>query len=233
MSKGRVEEVYVALRQMCVNFRLRPGERVNEVALAGQLGTSRTPLREALNRLAAEGFIDFEPGRGFICRKLSVREVHDLYEMRIALEGYVVRLVVKNAPDSELQSIAEFLDRTGGGEPGGWTLEEVVAFDERFHNTLAALAGNQELCATLKNINARIRFFRWVNMEERRARTQHEHREILTAIIARDVVKACELMEHHVERRSGEIADALKECYAKLFLDGDFTEPSFLEEVAL
>jgi len=233
MGKGRVETLYFALRQMSVNFSLRPGERVNEVALASQLGASRTPLREALNRLAAEGFIDFEPGRGFICRKLSVREVHDLYQMRIALETYALRLVVANAADDALGEIAGFLDRTREGESGGWTLEDVLALDEYFHETLAALAGNKELSSTLKNINARIRFFRWVDMEERRPRTQHEHREILEAVIARDGELAVELMERHIDRRSSQIADALKECYAKLFLDGDFTEPSFIEEVSI
>jgi len=109
----------------------------------------------------------------------------------------------------------------------------VVAFDEHFHDSLAGLTGNRELVRTLKNINARIRFFRWVDMEERRPRTQGEHREILAAIQAREKDKAVQLMEVHIERRSDEIADALKECYAKLFLDGDFIEPSFVEMVEM
>ena len=75
---GRVESVYQTLREMAVDFRLKPGERINEVALARALGASRTPLREALNRLVSEGFLTFEPGRGFFCRKLMVKDVYEL-----------------------------------------------------------------------------------------------------------------------------------------------------------
>ncbi len=67
MSEGRVEALYNKLKDMAVDFRIRPGERINEVALARELDASRTPLREALNRLVAERLIDFNPGKGFFC----------------------------------------------------------------------------------------------------------------------------------------------------------------------
>ena len=229
MSKGRVEELYLTLKEMTVSFRLRPGERINEVELSRELGASRTPLREALNRLVAEGFIEFKPGKGFVCRKLSVQDVQNLYQMRIALETYAVRLATETASDDALREVSAFLSRTT--DDAGWSLEDKVAFDEHFHTSIVALAGNDELLRTLKNINARIRFFRWVDMEERRPRTQNEHLEILNAIKERDAGKAVSLMEVHIERRGDEIADALKECYAKLFLDGDFTTPTFVDEV--
>lgn len=228
-NKGRVDELYRTLRQMAVNFRLRPGERVNEVAIAAELGASRTPLREALNRLAAEGFLTLERGRGFVCRKLQTGDVYDLFQMRVALETYAVRLAVDNASDDDLASIVAFLDSTSIDQD--YSLEEVVAFDEDFHESLAQLTGNKELVHTLRNINARIRFFRWVDMEERRPRTQSEHRAILAAIQSREKNRAVHLMEAHIERRSDEIADALKECYAKLFIEGNFVEPSFVEKI--
>ena len=229
MGKTRVGEIYQALREMTVNFRLRPGERINEVALAGQLGVSRTPLREALNRLVAESFIDFEPGRGFVCRKLSVADVNDLYQMRIALETYAVRIAVDKASDEELSAISKFWENAS--KDAGYSLEQLLAFDEHFHESITALTGNKELMRTLKNVNARIRFFRWVDMEERRPRTRSETREIIDAMQGRDGERAVHLMEAHISRRSDEIAEALKECYAKLFLDGDFVEPHFVEKV--
>ncbi|WP_210311639.1 GntR family transcriptional regulator, partial [Brucella endophytica] len=74
MSEGRVEALYAQLKEMTVNFRLRPGERLNEVMLARELDASRTPLREALNRLVAEQLIDFQPGKGFFwCARRSWR----------------------------------------------------------------------------------------------------------------------------------------------------------------
>ncbi|MEZ5873062.1 MAG: GntR family transcriptional regulator [Nitratireductor sp.] len=66
MSETRVEALYGALKRMAVDFRIRPGERINEVALARELDASRTPLREALNRLVAEQLIEFQPGKGFL-----------------------------------------------------------------------------------------------------------------------------------------------------------------------
>ncbi|MGI9371597.1 MAG: GntR family transcriptional regulator [Hyphomicrobiales bacterium] len=229
MGKGRVGQIYRTLREMTVNFSLRPGERINEVALARELGVSRTPLREALNRLVAESFIDFEPGRGFVCRKLSVADVYDLYQMRIAVETFSVRMAVEKASDNELARIADFWEHASGD--AGYSLEQMLAYDEHFHESIAALTENKELMRTLKNINARIRFFRWVDMEERRPRTRTETRDIIAAMQKRDADNAVHLMQAHISRRSDEIADALKECYAKLFLDGDFVEPRFVEKV--
>ena len=80
MNEGMVEALLSDIRAMAVDFRLKPGERVNEVALSKRLNASRTPLREALNRLVAEGFLTFESGRGFYCRRYTVGEVQNLYQ---------------------------------------------------------------------------------------------------------------------------------------------------------
>ena len=71
MSDTRVEDIYGRLKAMVVGFGIRPGERLNEVALSRELGASRTPLREALNRLMAERLVEFRPGAGFFCRALE------------------------------------------------------------------------------------------------------------------------------------------------------------------
>lgn len=225
MNEGMVEALHADIRAMTVDFRLRPGERINEVALARRLNASRTPLREALNRLVAEGFLSFERGRGFFCRKYSVDEVQNLYQLRLALERFNVERAVELASDEELAALDSFLDRTESGE--GRALEELLAFDEHFHETIASFTRNREIVRTLKNVNARIRFFRWVDMGSRRARTQGEHRAILVAIEGRDAAEAARLIELHISRRQDEIAEAVKECYARLFMEEDFVPPSF------
>ncbi|MFD2856844.1 GntR family transcriptional regulator [Seohaeicola zhoushanensis] len=83
---SNVSRVYAALRRMAADFELKPDERINESALSLQLGASRTPLREALNRLVAEGFLTFRSGRGFYCRSLSPALVMELYEARVAVD---------------------------------------------------------------------------------------------------------------------------------------------------
>ncbi|MCB2140803.1 MAG: GntR family transcriptional regulator, partial [Rhodobacteraceae bacterium] len=97
MSEGRVETLYAAVKARAAAFEIRPGERINEVALARELAASRTPLREALNRLVAERLIDFVPGQGFYCRALDVEGIGQLYELRRALEVLAIRLACERA----------------------------------------------------------------------------------------------------------------------------------------
>jgi len=163
----------------------------------------------------------FEPGKGFFCRNLSIRDITDLYQLRIALELQGVKLAVKHASDGDIDELASFLSRTSSHS--GRSLEEVLSFDEYFHETIAGLSGNGELSKILKMVNARIRFFRWVDMEARRPETQTEHGEILSALRARDVDNACRLMENHITRRSDQIAEAVKECHARLFVVEDLS----------
>ncbi|WP_210239042.1 GntR family transcriptional regulator [Mesorhizobium sp. 8] len=225
MSDGLVEALHADIRAMAIDFRLKPGERINEVALSKRLEASRTPLREALNRLVAEGFLTFESGKGFFCRKYSVTEVQDLYQLRQAIERFAAERAVELAADAELAELAAFLDRTG--DPTGRSLEDLLAFDEHFHETIASFSQNAEIGRTLANVNARIRFFRWVDLGSRRQRTQGEHRAILDAIRARDKGKAVALVDGHIARRRDEIAEAVKECHARLFVEDDFVHPAF------
>jgi DNA-binding GntR family transcriptional regulator len=224
-GEGMVGALLSELRAMAVDFRLRPGERLNEGALAKRLNASRTPLREALNRLVAEGFVTFESGKGFFCRRYTVGEVQDLYQLRQAIERFAAERAVERAAPEAVAELAAFLDRTA--DESGRTLEELLAFDEHFHETIASWGGNAELSRTLRNVNQRIRFFRWIDMVARRPRTQGEHRAILDAVAARDAGLAVTLMDRHIMRRRDEIAEAVRECHARLFVDEDFVPPSF------
>ena len=80
------------------------------------------------------------------------------------------------------------------------------------------LSRNMEMCRTLKNINARIRYFRWVDMESKRAETQHEHRAIVQALTARDSDLAAQHMNAHIARRLDQITAAIKESYSRIYL---------------
>src|SRR5579862_6815448 len=87
-----VDRVHHELRSMAMTFRFLPGERLNEAILAKELGVSRTPLREALNRLTAEGFLTFSVNLGFFRKPLEVKEIFDLFEFRLEIEVTAVRL---------------------------------------------------------------------------------------------------------------------------------------------
>src|ERR1700743_403542 len=85
-SDSIVDRVYEQLKAMAISYEFKPGERLNEGELAKRLGVSRTPLREALNRLNTEGFLRFTPGKGFFCRELDAHEIFALYALRQSIE---------------------------------------------------------------------------------------------------------------------------------------------------
>ena len=97
MTDGRADNTYNRLKAMAVGFEIKPGDRLNEGTLARELGVSRTPLREALNRLVAEQLFDFKPGAGFFCRALDPQTIFELFEFRQIIETAAVRLAVDPA----------------------------------------------------------------------------------------------------------------------------------------
>jgi len=220
MSKAlsSVDRLYGTVKEMAIAFEFKPGERINEVELARRLGASRTPLREALNRLVAEEFLTFERGRGFFCRELKAREIFELYQLRSVIEVAAVRLACEQANETEVDELTDFLDRTGP-DSGGRSSEELVALDEFFHERIMALTRNAEMARILANINARIKFFRWIDMDTKRKATQSEHRAILEALRARDADVAARHMEDHIARRLDQITAAIKEGYSRIYMN--------------
>jgi DNA-binding GntR family transcriptional regulator len=214
MSPARL---YATLAEAMIRFDFRPGERLNEGAIARDLGVSRTPVREALSRLVAAGFLDHEPGQGFFRRKLDPKEIFDLYELRQQIEVGAVRLAVERAAPDALASLDAFLARSMAAAPD-YSVDALVDFDEAFHQGLVRLSGNGEMLRSLQQINARIRFVRWIDMRGRRDATQGEHRAILDAIKSRDPVRGCALMEAHVQRRLEQITERVRESYARIYV---------------
>lgn len=217
-SESTVDRIYDQLKVMTVGYELRPGERLNEGDIAKRLGVSRTPLREALNRLNIEGFLRFAPGRGFFCRDLDAIEIFDLYELRKSLEIASVRFAIKRAKDEQIHSLLSFLEATGP-DPGERTAVELVELDEIFHCRLMEMSRNAEMMRVLRNVNERIRFVRWIDMDRiNRTRTQAEHRKILLALKARDEATCVTVMEKHIDRRLDQITSAIKEGYAQIYM---------------
>ena len=216
-EQSRVDHLYMLIKEMAISFEFKPGERINEVELAARLGASRTPLREALNRLVAEEFLTFQQGRGFFCRELKPREMFELCQFRSVLEVASVRLTCEYATEEDVQNLIDYLDETGP-EDGGRSSQELVRLDEIFHQKLMALSRNKEMARVLDNVNARIKYFRWVDMDTRRSETQGEHRKIADAIQARDADVAAKLMDGHIAKRLDQITAAIKESYSRIYM---------------
>ncbi|MCW5235686.1 GntR family transcriptional regulator [Verminephrobacter eiseniae] len=212
------DRVYDQVRSMAIGYAIKPGERLNEGELARQLGVSRTPLREALNRLNTEGLMRMVPGKGFYCRNLDVHEIFSLYELRKAIEVAAIGLALVRAKEGDIDELLAFLDATGP-DAAGRSTDQLVALDEQFHERLMAMSGNFEMVRVLRNVNARIHIVRWTDMArgDRRV-TQNEHRQTLLALKARDGPGCARLLERHIDRRMDQITSALKEGCAQIYM---------------
>lgn len=211
-KKSSADTAYDRLKAMILTFALIPAQHLNEVALAEQLAVSRTPLREALNRLAAEGLL-LSTGRGFIVPQLDPAVIQQLFEVRSEIECSIVRLVCERASDEGLQGLIDFMKHSAAASPD-MAVDEMVQLDRYFHEELARLTGNDEFARILINLNDRIQLLRWIAMEGRRSITQNEHREILDALQRRDSAAAEALIRSHIIHRKVEIYNAVKRAYA-------------------
>lgn len=217
IAGGEIDRLYRQLRNMAISFELDPGQRINEVQLAKQLSTSRTPLREAMNRLVPEGLLTRTHKRGFFCRPLDPKTIFDLYEFRCGLECYSVRLACKRASDRALGELKDFLWKSAD-ESDDSASERLLGFDERFHETVARLSENTEILASVRNLNARIYFVRWIDMRGRRSSTQEEHMAIVDTLLRRDAEAGVELMNRHVSRRMDQIVEVVREGLSTIYM---------------
>ena len=202
---------------MTTSFELKPDEKLNENSMAQMLGASRTPLREALNRLVSEGFLTFQSGRGFKCRSLGAEEILDLYQAREAVECKLVALACEYANDEELVGLQEFLERTEADYNENMSGIELVEFDERFHMKIAVLSRNKELIRMLENLNARVRFVRTIDLEERKVVKTGNHMQIIKAMIDKDLKLAVEQMRLHIVRSHEEASNAVRKAYMRIY----------------
>ena len=208
---------------MAAKFELKPDEKLNETSMAERLGASRTPLREALNRLVSEGFLTFQKGRGFFARSLTASEILDLYQAREAVECKLVELACQRATPDELVQLQRFLQDCENSYHKDASPEELVELDECFHIKIARLSKNNELLRILENLNARMRFVRTMDLDERRIVTPQNHMDIMDAMIAGDIEKAVKKMQTHIVRSSEEATQAVRKAYARIYVPDEAT----------
>lgn len=205
---------------MASGFEFKPGERINESALSRDLGASRTPLREALNRLVAEGFIDFRAGRGFFCRDLTPDRIVTLYQARMAIECEAVRLAADRADPAARNALYEYLEETGNEYANCDEAARLLELDETFHLRLCKLSGNTEFVRMLETIYDKIRFVRAADLRRLQSagRTNHDrHRKILNVMAEGDPQAASDAMRAHISGRLDHATEAVRLAFADLY----------------
>ncbi|MCO5083793.1 MAG: GntR family transcriptional regulator [Rhizobiaceae bacterium] len=213
-----VEKVYEAIKDLAVDYRFKPGERINEVELAAGLGVSRTPVREALNRLVRDGFMTFVPNRGFYARDITPEGVQELYELRAAIERAAFKLACERGTDADIADvIAIWDDNSELASSADW--EKVAEADEDFHTAVVRLSKNAPMLNAVEGINSLIRFFRRIDLESSRRRSglYDEHAAIIDCLRRRDGERGGEFLERHITLSSAHAVEVAKEGLARIF----------------
>jgi DNA-binding GntR family transcriptional regulator len=192
------DKAYHETRSLIVSLELAPGAVIDERRLVERLGIGRTPVREALRRLAQERLVEVYPRRGMFVTGVDVRELARLSEVRAVLEPEAARLAATRATDDDRAEIAALLAEL---DAGGADDRELMALDERIHRTIYRTAHNDLLEATLEQyyvLALRI----WVMALDRQHELEHavqEHRALLEAIRDGDAERAGTTMSSHVQ----------------------------------
>ncbi|MFJ9558708.1 GntR family transcriptional regulator [Streptomyces fuscichromogenes] len=197
------DRVYEALLELITTRALRPGQHLVESELAGHLGVSRQPVREALQRLNTEGWVDLRPAQGAFVHEPTEAEADQLLTVRTLLEAEAARLAAANAAGAGVAAL-ESLCAEGEKAVAADEVDEAVALNAAFHAKIMELAGNTVLAGLAAQVDRRVRWYYTPVARQRGRQSWIEHRELIAAITARDEQLATRLMREHTEhtRRS-------------------------------
>ena len=187
------------IREAIVDGRLEPGRRLKEEELARELGISRTPIREALLMLQAEGLVDAIPNRGAMVRVHTSADLEDLYQLRALLEGYAARRAATRISNEQVEALRESCDRFDELDSEK-ELRELVRENMVFHSTILDVAGSARLASMVRRVIELPLVYRsyiWYSPDQKRI-SAHYHRQIVTALTARDSERAELIMKEHV-----------------------------------
>jgi DNA-binding GntR family transcriptional regulator len=195
------ERVYQSLREMIVRGELEPGARLVEVQVARELGVSRTPVREALKRLLAEGYISRAPLGGLVVHQASADEVDEAYPIREILDGLAARLAAHRATPEQMMRL-HVIHNSLLVAANEQRTDDVVTTNVAFHETIYDIAGNQRLISLGRELGEFVRRFSheaYVSGPERLAEVVREHEAILTALDERDPEEAEAAARRHLQ----------------------------------
>lgn len=210
------DQIYESLRESIIRYELPPGEFLREQQIALVHGASRTPVRESLRRLEQAGLVVRAGRSGYRVRRFDIRQMDQLYDVRIALEELAVRSAVECLTDE----VATELRRIWRSFPATGDPSEALDADEAFHEGLAAASGNKVLLEFLKVVNERIHIIRRIDFTspERWAATAKEHGEILDMLEARDGDAASDCLREHILTSKTVCARLTVEGLAQIYL---------------
>jgi DNA-binding GntR family transcriptional regulator len=194
------EAVFDTLHEAILSQVLPGGTPLIEAQLAEEFGISKTPVREALQRLAQTGLVDITPIRGASVHALTNAEIKDIFELRLTLEPLALAQSVPNLSDNELKLLGTLLKNARAAlQQRDW--QTLSQYNAEFHETLVSGSSNALLLEWLKRLRERRRLLSiqgW-NLDNRSLTEWREHKSILEAVKARDTKLAVRRLKEHIE----------------------------------
>ena len=191
--------VFNTLRQAILTGELKPGERLMEIQLAQKLGVSRTPVREAIRKLELEGLVVMIPRKGAEVAKITVRDLKDALEVRMAIDSLSVKLACERLDENDKTEIKQacvaFREAVKSKN-----VQAIVEGDERFHNTIYRASKNQKLITIAMNLREQVYRYRFEYVKDFSYHENliREHDQITEAILKGDVETAQKIMKEHI-----------------------------------
>lgn len=205
------------IREAILDGRLSPGQRLKEEELARELGISRTPVREALLMLSAEGLVDATPNRGATVRTHTAHDLDDLYELRALLEGHATRRAATRLSEDGIDGLRASCQRFDALlEKEDLDLRELVRENMLFHGAILDGADSARLAALVRKVidlPLVYRSYIWYSPEQQRI-SGHYHAQITRALEARDAERAELIMKEHIYEARDHLVAHVRELEA-------------------
>ena len=192
------ESVYTAILDMIVSRQLQPGQHLVESELAVMLGVSRQPVREALQWLKNDGWVDLRPGLGAFVHTPTVEEADQLLAVRSLLETESARLAATHADADGVARLRELCDR-GHEALGSEDVATMVALNAELHAAVMTMSGNDVLVELASQVDRRVRWYYTPVARYRGEQSWIEHAALIDAIAAGDAEEAAKVMAAHTE----------------------------------
>jgi DNA-binding GntR family transcriptional regulator len=191
------DKVVAELRQRIIDGVYAPGDRLTEDRLADSFGVSRNPVREAIRMLETEGFLVATPRRGATVARVSLQDMVDLFDVRLALEVLAARLVTERASSTDVAELDDIL-AAARAAIDEQRLDDLTELNSRLHATICVLSGNTLLRSMMDSLHGRLQWVYRQTADRRAPDSWAEHEALVAAIRAGDVDAAGDAARQHV-----------------------------------
>lgn len=209
-----MNSVFASIRDMILSYQLKPGEKLVDRSLAERLGVSRTPVREALARLAECSLVVNREKRGYFVSDIDSKQAQDLYELREVLELYAVAEACLNATQQDIDELSAILHDIDKLRRKPERAGEKLVVSMRLHEVIARAGGNHALYEELTRLLHRMMVFVWIEVshesEEGADESFVEHVKLVKRIGARDATQAIKIMRKHLRTAKKRIVSVLR-----------------------